>query len=86
MKDHFYLPRIYHYFDDLSYSSEDEGERLAISQFNKKNKYKISDIGELAEHLSIFWNKWIFLGKRLKITNIFKHKKINKKVEELQII
>ena len=59
---------------------------LVFSDSNFQNKYKISDIGELAEHLSIFWNKWIFLGKRLKITNIFKHKKFNKKVEELQII
>lgn len=75
-----YLPRTYVYFDDQSLSGFDEGERKAINEFNKISKYKISDIGELAEQLSIFFNKWIFLGKRIKVINYFKNKNFNKSV------
>ena len=73
-----YLPRTYVYFDDHSFSAFDEGERKAINDFNKISKYKISDIGELAEQLSVFFNKWIFLGKRIKIINYYNHRKFNK--------
>lgn len=73
-----YLPRTYLYFDDHSFSGFDEGERKAIYEFNKISKYKISDIGELAEQLSIFFNKWIFLGKRIKVINYFNNKNYNK--------
>jgi len=75
-----YLPRTYIYFDDHSFSSIDEGERKAITEFNKTSKNKISDIHELAEQLSIYFNKWIFLGKRLKVISYFKHKMFNKKI------
>ena len=78
-----YLPRTYAYFDDHSFSSFDEGERKAIIEFNKISKYKISDIGELAEQLSIFFNKWIFLGKRLKIINYHNHSKFNEKINSI---
>ena len=75
-----YLPRTYVYFDDHSFSGFDEGERRAISEFNKISKYKISDIGELAEQLSIYFNKWIFLGKRIKVINYFNNKNFNKRI------
>lgn len=74
-----YLPRTYLYFDNISFSAHDEGERKAIYEFNKISKNKISDIYELAEQLSIFFDKWIFLGKRIKVINYFKNKNFNKK-------
>ena len=83
MNHNFFLPRTYLYFDDLFLSSEYEGERKAITEFNKKNKYKISDIGELAEQLSINWPKWIYLGKRLKVVNFFDHKNHNTKIDRI---
>ncbi len=58
-------------------------KRKAIMEFNNKNKYKISDIGELAEQLSILWSKWIFLGKRFKQIHLFNHIKFNMRVEDL---
>ena len=78
-----YLPRTYVYFDDHSFSAFDEGERRAISEFNKNSKFKISDIAELAEQLCIFFNKWIYLGKRIKVINYYNHPKFNKSVEQL---
>ena len=83
MKESSYIPRPYLYFDDHSFSSKYEGERKAIMEFNNKNKYKISDIGELAEQLSILWSKWIFLGKRFKQIHLFNHIKFNMRVEDL---
>ena len=68
---------------ELSFSSIQEGERKAISEFNKKNKIKISDIGELAEQLSTYWKKWIFLGKRIKCIYFFRNKLFNKKVSQI---
>ena len=78
-----YLPRTYVYFDDHSFSGFDEGERKAIYEFNKISKYKISDIEELPEQLSIFFNKWIFLGKRIKVINYFNNKNYNKRVTQI---
>ena len=79
-----FIPRPILYFDDFVLTSEFEGEYLAINNFNKKNKnYKISSIGELPEQLSIFWNKWIFLAKRLKTFTNFKHKLYSKRYENL---
>ena len=83
MKENSYIPRPYLYFDDHSFSSKYEGERKAIMEFNNKNKYKISDIGELAEQLSILWSKWIFLGKRFKQIHFFNHIKFNTRVVDL---
>ena len=79
-KDKFYLPRLYNYFDDNSFSSDDEGEVKAIKEFNKKNKKNLSTINELAEILSINFSKWIFLGKRFRVMNSFNHKKFMNKV------
>jgi hypothetical protein len=78
-----YLPRTYLHFDDHSFSGFDEGERKAIYEFNKISKYKISNIEELAEQLSIFFNKWIFLGKRIKVINYFNNKNYNKRVTSI---
>ncbi|MDB4208384.1 hypothetical protein N9770_03255 [Amylibacter sp.] len=74
-----YLPRTYTYFDDHSFSAFDEGERRAIYEFNKESENNISDIGELAEQLSIHFNKWIFLGKRIKVINYYENKNFSKK-------
>tara|TARA_Y100000294_G_scaffold160935_1_gene164955 strand:- start:507 stop:1331 length:825 start_codon:yes stop_codon:yes gene_type:complete len=79
-----FIPRPILYFDDFILTSEFEGEYLAINNFNSKNKNnKISSIGELAEQMSIYWNKWIFLAKRLKIFTNFKHKLYLKRYENL---
>ena len=83
MDEHSYIPRPYLYFDDHSFSSEYEGERKAIIEFNSKEKNKISDIGEFAEQLSILWSKWIYLGKRFKQICFFKHKKFNMRVKDI---
>ena len=85
MNPNFYLPRTYLYFDDHSFSSLYEGERKAIMEFNEKNSYKISDISELAEQLSIYWSKWIFLGKRIQVINFTKHKKFSKRCAQLPV-
>lgn len=79
-----FIPRPILYFDDFVLTSEFEGEYLAINNFNKKNKdCKISSIGELAEQMSIYWKKWIFLAKRLKTFTNFKHKLYSKRYENL---
>ena len=83
MRDNCYLPRLINYFDDNSFSSVDEGELRAISEFNKKNIRKISIIHELAEQLSIYFKKWIFLGKRFRVINFFKNKHFNKKTPQI---
>lgn len=83
MNDDCYLPRLINYFDDNSFSSIDEGELRAINEFNKKNKRKISIIYELAEQLSIYFKKWIFLGKRFRIVNFFKNKYYNKRTPQI---
>lgn len=78
-----YLPRTNIYFDDHSFGSFDEGESRAIKEFNKVSIYKISDICELGEQLSIYFNKWIFLGKRIKVINYYNHPEFNKRIEQL---
>ena len=83
LKSNNYIPKTYVYFGDYLMSSFDEGERKAVFEFNKISKYKISNIGELAEQLSIFFKKWIFFGKRLNVINYFNHKKHKKKVDQI---
>jgi len=83
LKSNNYIPKTYVYFGDYLMSSFDEGERKAVFEFNNISKYKISDIGELAEQLSIFFKKWIFLGKRLNVINYFNHKKHKTKVDQI---
>ena len=79
-QDKFYLPRLINYFDDNSFSTDQEGELKAILEFNKNNKKKLSQIHEFAEILSTYYSKWIFLGKRFRIMNNFNHKKYMNKV------
>jgi hypothetical protein len=83
LHDDCYLPRLINYFDDNSFSSIDEGELRAIEEFNKKSKRKISIIYELAEQLSIYFKKWIFLGKRFRIVNFFRNKYFNEKTPQI---
>ena len=73
----FFLPRTNLYFDNNYFVLNNEGDILAQNEFNKNNERKISEIGELAEQMSLFWNKWIFLGKRMKILSIQSHQKFN---------
>lgn len=82
-KPDYFLPRTILYFDHLFGSSVFEGEMLSIEKFNKNSKAKISTILEFAEQLSIHWNKWIFLGKRIKILSNFENKDYNKKCGDL---
>ena len=79
MKPTNYVPRPIVYFDDQFMSSHFEGEYLAIKEFNKKNKNKLSLIGEFAEQLSISWKKWIFLGKRFYVYTNSNHPKYNQR-------
>lgn len=78
-----YLPKTILYFDHLYKSSHFEGEFLSIKEFNKKNNKKISDILEFPEQLSLFWNKWLFLGKRLKYFINFKHPKFQHHIDQI---
>ena len=71
------------YFDDFVLTSNFEGEYLAINDFNKLNRAKISPIGELAEQLSIKWKKWIFLAKRFRVFTNFKHKFYSERYENI---
>ena len=65
------LPKVFLYFDDLNFSSKKTGELGAINNFNANNKLQIEEIPEMAETLSLFWKKWIFLGKRFFYYTIF---------------
>ncbi len=67
------LPKVFLYFDDLNFSSSQTGELGAINDFNIKNKSKIEKIPEFAETMSLYWKKWIFLGKRFFIHHDFHH-------------
>ena len=49
----------------------------------KNQKKKIYEIGELAEQLSLLWNKWIFLGKRMYTLSDLNHKKYNDPYNQL---
>ena len=79
----FFLPRAALYFDNNYFVLKNEGDLLALSEFNKKSKKKISEIGELAEQLSLLWNKWIFLGKRMYTLSDLNHKKYNDPYNQL---
>lgn len=78
-----YLPKTILYFDHLYKSSKFEGEYLSIKKFNKRKNKKISDILEFSEQLSLFWNKWIFLGNRLKYFVNFKHPKFKENISQI---
>jgi|TARA_B100001964_G_scaffold12624_1_gene13323 hypothetical protein len=73
----FFLPRTSLYFDNNYFVLDNEGDKLASEEFNDTSHKKISDVGELAEQLSFFWKKWIFMGKRIKILSDQKHPKFN---------
>lgn len=73
----FFLPRVFLYFDNFYFVSEDEGEKYAIKEFNLESKKKISQISELSEQLSLSWSKWSFLGKRIFQLHDFDHNKYN---------
>ena len=78
-KDKYFLPRVFSYFDDTignveSLYNDYTGQRLAIKQFNKENKYiKIAVPYYLkAELFSQYWFNQIW------IIHFFKHKSYNK--------
>ena len=73
------LPKVFLYFDDLNFSSKKTGELGAINNFNANNKLQIEEIPEMAETLSLFWKKWIFLGKRFFLLHNFHHELYNKR-------
>ena len=50
----FFLPRTNLYFDNNYFVLNNEGDILAQNEFNKNNERKISEIGELAEQMSLF--------------------------------
>ena len=78
-----FLPKTFLYFDHFFRSSEFEGEYLSIKKFNLGNKKKISDILELPEQLSVSWNKWLFLAKRLKYLINFQHPKFKNNIKQI---
>jgi hypothetical protein len=73
------LPKVFLYFDDLNFSSKLTGELGAINHFNKNNNLQIESIPEMAETMSIYWKKWIFLGKRFFLIHNFNHNLYNKR-------
>ena len=77
-----YLPRTIIYSDNNYFVLENEADKLAFAEFNNEKGKTISPIGELAEQLSISWNKWIFLGKRMFILSDLKHEKYNINYEQ----
>ena len=77
-----YLPRTIIYSDNNYFVLENEADKLAFAEFNNERGKTISPIGELAEQLSISWNKWIFLGKRMFILSDLKHEKYNINYEQ----
>lgn len=65
-EDSLFLPRIYMYFDDISYQYEYSGESLAIKEFNQQhNKMKISPEGISNDNL------WYL--RKLKLLHRFCH-------------
>jgi hypothetical protein len=74
-ESNFFLPRTVLYFDNKYFVLDNEGDMLALNEFNKISKKQISPIGELAEQLSLSWNKWIFLGKRIYNLSDLNHEK-----------
>ena len=78
----YFLPRTILYFDHFFKSSCYEGESLSIEKFNKTSEKKISEILELPEQLSLYWQKWIFLAKRFKILSNFENSNYQKKCEK----
>ena len=77
----YFLPRTSLYFGQQLFVLDNEGDKLALEEFNKNTSKRISNIGELSEQLSLFWRKWIFLGKRLKVLSDLKHPKYNQYYE-----
>lgn len=73
------LPKVFLYFDDLNFSSKMTGELGAINDFNKTNLLQIEEIPEMAETMSAYWKKWLFLGKRFYLIHNFEHKLYNKR-------
>ena len=78
----FFLPRTIIYSDNNYFVLDNEGDRLAISDFNLNSKKHISQINELAEQLSMSWPKWIFLGKRMLCLSDLSHPKYNQHFEQ----
>lgn len=79
----FFLPRAIIYSDNNYFVLDNEGDRLAINDFNLNSKKKISQITELAEQLSMSWPKWIFLGKRMLCLSDLDHPKYNQHYDQL---
>ena len=77
-----YLPRSIIYSDNNYFVLKNEADKAAFSEFNKEGGKMISPIGELAEQLSVSWNKWIFLGKRMYMLSDLKHEKYNINYEQ----
>jgi len=70
-----YLPRVFVYLDDTLGTSEYIGELLAVQEFNDAHEDRKISIQSLkAEYLSLFWKKWIYLGKKFYYLHCFDHK------------
>jgi len=79
----YFLPRTTLYFDNNYFVLDNEGDKLALKEFNNESKKSISKIGELNEQLSLSWNKWLFLGKRIYQLSDQEHPLYNKHYEQL---
>ena len=78
-----FLPRTTLYFDNNYFVLDNEGDRLALEEFNRESEKCISKIGELSEQLSLSWNKWLFLGKRMYQLSDLRHPLYSKHYEQL---
>lgn len=73
----YFLPRTFLYFDNNYFVLDNEGDRLAVKEFNENNKKQICSINEMAEQLSLSWKKWLFLGSRIYTLSDQEHPKFN---------
>lgn len=82
-KSDFFIPRVPMYFDNKYFVLENEGDLYALKEFNNTSSKKISEIGEMAEQMSLSWKKWIFLGKRVLMLSDLNHEKYNIHYEQI---
>lgn len=78
----YFIPRPYLYFDNNYFVLDNEGDRLALREFNQNSKKQICKINEMSEQLSLSWKKWLFLAKRIYSLSDHNHPKYNQHYEQ----
>ncbi len=78
----YFIPRPSLYFDNNYFVLDNEGDRLALKEFNDNSKKQICNINEMSEQLSLSWEKWLFLAKRIYFLSDQNHPKYNHHYEQ----